>query len=173
MAQDTTGLFGMSPAEVQQAINAQQQQQAFNFANLEPNKMPAYMAYSAGTGIGNMLGGLFGQENPAITRAKVMQDVQQAMANEDFSNQADYADKAAKLIAQKANGDPGLMNTAMQISNWANQYRGSQAKTGLENAQAMEALTKSRNDFVNNMPPIAKLQMMLDNGRYPNGQPLS
>ena len=177
MAQDTTGLFGMSPAEVQQAINAQQQQQALNFANLEPNKIPAYMAYSAGTGIGNMLGGLFGQENPAITRAKVMQDVQAAMANEDFSNQADYADKAAKLIAQRANGDPGLMNTAMQISNWANQYRGSQAKTGLENAQAMAALSKSRLEdrqalqdmTFKNLPDKAKYAWMLQNGVYADG----
>jgi len=69
------GLFGPSPAEVQQMQNQAMMQRAQQFAQLAPQERAAASMYKAGGMLAGPVGGMLGMENPAIAQAKRMEQV--------------------------------------------------------------------------------------------------
>jgi hypothetical protein len=111
MAQDiVSGMFGLSPYEAQQQQQAALDQQAMQFANMDPRKIPAYLAGRVGQGLGGMLAESQGMVLPQVAEAENRQaafkgaDLQTPQglrtAAERFMQMGDQ--KRAYLLAQQA-----------------------------------------------------------------------
>ncbi len=119
-------LFGPTPQELQALLRADKQAFLDRAATVSP-------AYSAGAGIGNLLGGvvssIFGLENPELKKARVMQDIQKKIRTENpgLTDKGAYYDIAASYL-----DDAGFSEEAFKAQNLANEYRVSQETKDLE-----------------------------------------
>jgi hypothetical protein len=60
------GMFGISPEIFQQSRDEQTRKQALEFAKLDPYERTNEMAFIAGRGLGNIVGGALGAEDPQL-----------------------------------------------------------------------------------------------------------
>ena len=70
MAQDSimNSLFGISPETFRQSRDEETRKQAIEFAKLDPYQRADEMAFIAGRGLGNIVGGALGAEDPQLLR---------------------------------------------------------------------------------------------------------
>ena len=70
MAQDSimSSLFGISPETFRQSRDEETRKQAIEFAKLDPYQRADEMAFIAGRGLGNIVGGALGAEDPQLLR---------------------------------------------------------------------------------------------------------
>jgi hypothetical protein len=110
-------LFGPTPAELEALLRADKQAFLDRAATVSP-------AYSAGAGVGNLLGGvvssIFGLENPELKKARVMQEIQKKIRieNPGLTDKGAYYDIAASYL-----DEAGLSEDAFKAQNLANEYR--------------------------------------------------
>lgn len=136
-------LFGPTPEELQALIRADKQAFLDRAATVSP-------AYSAGAGIGSLLGGIvgsvFGVENPELKKAKQMEAIQQKIMTENpsLSDQGAYYDVASYELA-----NAGFGREAMQAKQMADKFRQEQglytAKLNTEEAQAAKYTAEAAN----------------------------
>lgn len=129
-------LFGPTPEELQALLRADKQAFLDRAATVSP-------AYSAGAGVGSLLGGIvgsvFGIENPELKKAKQMESIQQKIITENpsLSDQGAYYDVASFELA-----NAGFGREAMQAKQLADKFRQEQAlstaKLNTEEAQAAQ-----------------------------------
>ena len=87
-------LFGPTPEELQALLREDRQAFLDRAATVSP-------AYSAGAGVGSLLGGvvssIFGLENEKVKEARVMQEIQKKLraANQGTMDKGSYYDQAA------------------------------------------------------------------------------
>jgi hypothetical protein len=118
-------LFGPTPEDLQALLQADRQAFLDRAATVSP-------AYSAGAGIGNLLGGVvssvFGLENEKVKEARVMQDIQKKIRAENpgLTDKAAYYDIAASYLEEA-----GYADKALEAQNLANEYRISQEDRAL------------------------------------------
>lgn len=95
MAQDiVSGLFGLQPWEIQQQRNQAIDQSAQQYAQMQPLQRAAYGMYKAGAGLGGMLGGAMGMENPEVEQAKMRE---QALSGIDPSDPKSLLERAQQI----------------------------------------------------------------------------
>ena len=95
MAQDiVSGLFGLSPYEVNQQYQQDMDKSAMSFAAMDPLKIPAYLAGRAGHGLGGMLAESQGMVRPDVLAAEQRQ---QALQGLDLSNSQSILAKAQQV----------------------------------------------------------------------------
>ena len=110
-------LFGPTPEELQALLRADKQAFLDRAATVSP-------AYSAGAGVGNLLGGvvssIFGLENPELKKARVMQEIQKKIRAENpgLTDKGAYYDIAASYL-----DEVGLSEDAFKAQNLANEFR--------------------------------------------------
>jgi hypothetical protein len=110
-------LFGPTPEELQALLRADKQAFLDRAATVSP-------AYSAGAGVGNLLGGvvssIFGLENPELKKARVMQEIQKKIRAENpgLTDKGAYYDIAASYL-----DEAGLSEDAFKAQNLANEFR--------------------------------------------------
>jgi hypothetical protein len=118
-------LFGPTPAELEALLRADKQAFLDRAATVSP-------AYSAGAGVGNLLGGvvssIFGLENPELKKARVMQEIQKKIRTENpgLTDKGAYYDIAASYL-----DEAGLSEDAFKAQNLANEYRVAQEDRAL------------------------------------------
>lgn len=137
-------LFGPTPEELQALLRADKQAFLDRAATVSP-------AYSAGAGVGNLLGGvvssIFGLENPELKKARVMQEIQKKIRAENpgLTDKGAYYDIAASYF-----DEAGLSEEAFKAQNLANEFRIAQedrdVNTRLKQAQIgnLESEAQSR-----------------------------
>lgn len=119
-------LFGPTPEELQALLRADKQAFLDRAATVSP-------AYSAGAGVGNLLGGvvssIFGLENPELKKARVMQEIQKKIRAENpgLTDKGAYYDIAASYF-----DEAGLSDKAFEAQNLANEFRIAQEDRGLK-----------------------------------------
>lgn len=126
-------LFGPTVEELNAQLKAGQADFMDRAAQLGPD-------YAAGAGVGSLLGGvvssIFGIENPALKKARTLEEIQKKIRadNPGLTDKGAYYDIAASYLA-----DAGFENEAMQAQEMANEWRTSQEdrtlKTELTQAQ--------------------------------------
>lgn len=85
MAQDiVSGLFGISPQQVQAENTAPIFKRAEAFANLNPMQQAQFGIYSGGALMGQGLAGLMGGEDPRLVQARQMQQVKDYIAQNNI-----------------------------------------------------------------------------------------
>lgn len=110
--QQIGGMFGLSPEDIAAQRQAQITQQSMDFASKSPSEQSMMMAYQAGAGLGDAVGGAMGYQNPAAAKAQKLQQI----AQQFDTTTPDGLRKAA--IALK---NAGLYNEAMLAVDKANQ----------------------------------------------------
>lgn len=134
-----SGLFGLSPWQVQQQQAAAQRSwgdEAALAAGQSPGQMMARAYSNMGAGLGNIAGGMLGMENPAITEAKARES---AIVGLDTTNPDAILQRAQQI------GDPRLK---MRLTQYAQQLKAQQQKAALEAQQA--SLAGRKQDFAEN-----------------------
>ena len=136
-------LFGPTPEELRAALRQQQDEFSQRAAQVSP-------AYSAGAGVGSLLGGIvgsvFGVENPELKKAKQMEAIQQKIMTENpsLSDQGAYYDVASYELA-----NAGFGREAMQAAQMANKFRQEQglytAQINKEEAQTSKLTAEAAN----------------------------
>ena len=90
-------------------------------------------SYAAGAGVGSLLGGVvssvFGIENPALKKARTLEEIQKRIRadNPGLTDKGAYYDIAASYLA-----DAGFDNEAMQAQEMATEFRTSQEDKALD-----------------------------------------
>lgn len=119
-------LFGPTVEELNAQLKAGQSDFMSRAAQLGPD-------YAAGAGVGSLLGGvvssIFGIENPALKKAKALEEIQKKIRtdNPGLTDKGAYYDIAASYLA-----DAGFDNEAMQAQELATEFRTSQEGKDLE-----------------------------------------
>ena len=105
------GLF-MTPEMYQRQQIEAADQQAMNFARLSPREQASYGFYSAGQGLGGVLGSLLGAQDPQLQRITEQQQMLQGL---------DVADPDSLMQAARQASQAGNVPLAMQLAQQANQ----------------------------------------------------
>ena len=139
-------LFGPTPEELRAALNQQQAEFYQRAAQVSP-------AYSAGAGVGGVLGSivgsLFGVENPVLKKAKQMEEIQKEiiLENPSIADQGMYYDVAASKLY-----DRGFLPEYAAAKAKADAYRKEQAQLDLENRVKESQIEKNTADKVSALP---------------------
>jgi hypothetical protein len=72
---ENTGMFGLSPYQVQQQRNQQTNASALQFAGLDPFAKANYMMGKAGGGMAQIGAGMLGMQDPAVQQAQQRQNL--------------------------------------------------------------------------------------------------
>lgn len=114
MADNTMGMFGMSPEMVQQQLRAQDEANAMAVAKLDPMQQATYHIYSGAQGLGREIGGMFGGVDPMVKQAKEIQDLSRSV----YASGADPSDPSkffpAMIKEAQARGMTGLVMPLMK-----------------------------------------------------------
>lgn len=132
------GLF-MTPEMYQRQQIEAADQQAMNFARLSPREQASYGFYSAGQGLGGVLGSLLGAQDPQLQRITEQQQMLQGL---------DVADPDSLMQAARQASQAGNVPLAMQLAGRAQEIG------------ANTALIDQRNRSNN------PLQALLASGKY-------
>jgi hypothetical protein len=123
------GMFGISPEIFQQSRDEQTRKQALEFAKLDPYERTNEMAFIAGRGLGNIVGGALGAEDPQLrlisARNAVMREV-------DPNNPESIMAGAQKLAQVDPEGATRLANYAREA-----QVKITQATRNLREARGL------------------------------------
>jgi len=123
---ETKRLFGPTVEELNAQLKADQSAFMDRAAQLGPD-------YAAGAGVGSILGGvvgkMFGIENPALKKARTLEEIQKKIRadNPGLTDKGAYYDIAASYLA-----DAGYENEAMQAQDLATEYRLSEESRALD-----------------------------------------
>jgi hypothetical protein len=138
MAQNiVNGLFGITPADIYDAYNAQDRRVAVDLMN-NPTlaQMGIYYGTDIGQGLGRGVASLLGAEDPRLQQARVMQEAQQA--GYDVTT-PEGLQQLAQFFVQR--GQPGL---ASQVATQAQTMSRSAAEEQYKLAQAQAALREKQ-----------------------------
>ena len=139
-------LFGPTPEELRAALSQQQADFYQRAAQVSP-------AYSAGAGVGGVLGSivgsLFGVENPALKKAKQMEEIQKEIIieNPSIADQGMYYDVAASKLY-----DRGFLPEYAAAKAKADAFRKEQSQLDLENRVKESQIEKNTADKVSALP---------------------
>lgn len=138
---ETQSLFGPTPADLRAARQAQQAAFLERASQVNP-------AYSAGAGVGSVVGSIvgsvFGVENPELAKAKQMEEIQNELATENFSDQGAFYDVASFKLAERGFGKEAI--EAKQLGDKFRQDQGMYtAKLNTEEAQAAKYTAEAAN----------------------------
>ena len=133
-----TSLFGPSPLDYQQAQQANLQQQASQYAQLNPLQRAAQGMYQAGSNIGGGIAGLMGIKDPMAEKASKIESILQGS---DQTSAAGFADLYRKF------SEAGLPQQAQLAAAKAQEFTKAEAEAGLTSAKtdAERALVGQRN----------------------------
>lgn len=97
MAQDSimANLFGVSPEIYEQNRQEQTRKQAIEFAQLDPYERTNALAYIGGRGLGNIVGGALGAQDPQLQRISQFQNL---ASQADLTSPQGYAELGQQLI---------------------------------------------------------------------------
>jgi hypothetical protein len=133
MAQDSmmAGLFG-TPEAYQQQQQTLAQEQATNFAKLDPYERVNAMAYMSGRGIGNLVGGLLGVQDPQLRLISARNAVFREINPNDPESLMAGAQKLAQFDPQ---GATALANQAREAA-----FKLSQVTKNLRERQGLDPI---------------------------------
>lgn len=137
MAEIVGGLFGVTPESLQAQRDAALQQQALQYAQLDPFQQAQMGIYSGASKLGGGIAGLMGAQDPEMAKAAALQNI---LKGADTTSPEGLATLAKTLSAQ------GFGAQAMQVMDQARQAQLQAAQTGkaaaeqrkLENAAAQD-----------------------------------
>jgi hypothetical protein len=124
------GLFGPDPAQVQELLRQQEQKNSMEAVQGNPAQMTAFLGRRAGDSIGNALKTITGYEDPAVSRAKKMQEAAQEVMSSGINfaeNPAGYLQNASIALAKR-----GFYNEALQSMVKSQGYAAEGRKEGRE-----------------------------------------
>lgn len=131
MATVAESLFGVTPESLMAAREQRLQEQAMQFAQLNPMQAAQAGFYTAGSRLGSGISGLLGAEDPELMRVRQRQQLLQGI------NPADPA--SLRSAAQKAM-EMGDFQAAQMLTSRALETEGSAATVGLKRAQEAKTL---------------------------------
>lgn len=135
-----SGLFGLSPYEVEQQRQNATDAAAAQYAQMQPIQRAAMGMYQAGAGLGRIGAGMLGLQDPAVAEA------QQRRA---MLSQLDPNDPNSYLKVAQATSDPKLRFQLMAIADQKKKEaiaaQQASTKMALELAQAQKALRENPN----------------------------
>ena len=131
MATVAESLFGVTPESLMASREQRLQEQAAQFAQLNPMQAAQAGFYAAGSRLGTGVGGLLGAEDPELMRVRQRQQLLQGI------NPADPA--SLRSAAQKAM-EMGDAQAAQMLTAHALETEGSMAAVGLKRAQEAKTL---------------------------------
>lgn len=143
---ETQSLFGPTPADLRAARQAQQAAFLERASQVNP-------AYSAGAGVGSVVGSIvgsvFGVENPELTKAKQMEEIQKEILAENptISDQGMYYDVAASKFY-----DRGYLKEFAEAKAKADAYRKEQLQLDLENRVKESQIEKNTAEKASALP---------------------
>jgi hypothetical protein len=105
-----SSLFGISPEIFQQSRDEQTRKQAIEFAQLDPYARTNALAFMGGRGLGNIVGGALGAEDPQLQRISQFQNL---AGQADLTSPQGYATLGQQLIQA---GDTARGMEAIKIS---------------------------------------------------------
>jgi len=148
MAQQTqSSLFGPGLDLVQQAVDEQARATAMGYAKMEPGQAPVYAAARAGQAIGGAIDKLSGYEDPAIARARLLEEAKKEVTDSGidiFQDSRGYYRKAFEALNKR-----GLNDEAMQVRNVLISEESAIADAALKRAQAeKEMAAAQRGNYV-------------------------
>ena len=126
-----TSLFGATPESIQRERDAAMQQEALQYAKLDPFQRATAGIYAGFGRIGNTIGGSLGGVDPEIQRATQRQELSKGLMVDDPSSYMQAAQKAAQM------GDYGA---ARELSAQAQAMQMKRAQLGSEQALAAQRL---------------------------------
>lgn len=111
MAQDSimSSLFGISPETFRQSRDEETRKQAIEFAKLDPYQRADEMAFIAGRGLGNIVGGVLGAEDPQLR----LISVRDAVMREVDPNNPESIQRGIQRLASE-----GDQRGALELSNY-------------------------------------------------------
>lgn len=130
MAEIVGGLFGVTPESLMAQREAALQQQALQYAQLNPMQAAQAGFYTAGNRLGTAIGGLLGAQDPELAKATALQGI---LKNADATSPEGLATLAKTLSAQ------GFGAEAMQAMDQARQAQLRAAQTGKAIAEQRKA----------------------------------
>lgn len=137
MAEIVNSLFGVTPESLMAQREAALQQQALQYAQLDPMQAAQAGFYTAGNRLGGAIGGLLGAQDPEMAKAAALQSI---------LKQADTTTPEGLASLAKTLGSQGFGAQAMQVMDQARQAQLNAAQLGkataeqrkLENAVAQD-----------------------------------
>lgn len=151
---DTTGLFGLTPEQVQAQRNQQLDASAMQYAQLDPYQRAAMGMYQAGGRLARPVAGMFGMVDQQEEQARMMQEAQRGM---DLSTPEGHIEAARKMAAMGNTGLASeLVNRGRDLALKQAQTKAALSKSALDEANATE-LPKMRHE-----EKIMQLQMMAE-----------
>jgi hypothetical protein len=170
MAQDiVSGIFGLTPYEVQQQQQNALNQQAADYASRSLMQRGDMALYQGGAGLANLGAGMFGMQNPAIA---------QAQAREAAIQGVDFNDPKAIYARAQQVQDPRVKIGLIQL---AQGIEAKKAEAGYKTAMEQRALAQSERELamaekaargepdLKYATPVEKLQAARD--KLPIGDP--
>lgn len=148
------GMFGLSPDEAQQQIQQDSQNKALTLSQLNGNQLDTYNGSLTGDMLGHGLDSLFGNENPAMAKAKKLQAIQQQTEQD-----APFTDDPEKHMLLGIKNLVGAGFNAEAESGYKHYLEMQKQNASNMNAQSMAANTKinvdkqSREQAANNSLP--------------------
>lgn len=135
MAQDSImgNLFGVSPEIYEQNRQEQTRKQAIEFAQLDPYERTNAMAYIGGRGLGNIVGGALGAQDPVMMMYSQRTELGQKY---DLTTPQGYKSLAKELLAKN---DPQGAQIALQKGSEL-ELRESQITKNLRERQGLDPL---------------------------------
>ena len=157
MAQDSImgNLFGVSPEIYEQNRQEQTRGQAIEFAQLDPYQRTNAMAFIGGRGLGNIVGGALGAQDPVMMMYSQRTELGKQF---DLTKPEGFVAMSKELFARN---DPQGGAIALQR---AQTLQESIAKTNLEAAQAGKARAESGEITAKRESLTARIQALTDNG---------
>lgn len=136
MAQDSMmgNLFGVSPAIYEQNKEEATRRQALEFAKLDPYERTNQMAFVAGRGLGNIVGGALGAQDPVMMTLSKRAELGQKY---DLTKPEGYESMSKELFALN---DPQGADIALQRAKTLQESIG---KSNLQAAQAGKAIAEA------------------------------
>ena len=115
MAEIVNSLFGATPESIQRERNAARQQEALQYAKLDPFQRATAGIYAGAGRLGETIGGLLGGVDPEIQRASQRQELSKGLMVDDPSSYMQAAQKAAQMGDYGAARELSAQAQAMQL----------------------------------------------------------
>lgn len=131
MATVAESLFGVTPESLMADREQRLQQQALQFAQLNPMQAAQAGFYTAGSRLGGAIGGLLGAEDPELMRVRQRQELLQGINPADPASLRSAAQKAMQM---------GDAQAAQMLTSRALETEGAMATVGQRRAQEAKTL---------------------------------
>ena len=135
MAEVMNSLFGMTPESLMAERDAALQQQALQYAKLDPFQRATAGIYAGANRLGGAVGGLLGAQDPEMAKAAALQNI---------LKQADTTTPEGLAALAQTLGSQGFGPQAMQVMDKAQALRLTSAKISAEEALAQQRLREKQ-----------------------------